>query len=83
MGVFALFSKSTKGQFQVVKLRFNLDSLNPWSLKNCRIEKASLNIPPFLNGRKCLMAQEEMETKRIAKQRIYIEHAIGRIKQFR
>ncbi|XP_044588536.1 uncharacterized protein LOC123267764 [Cotesia glomerata] len=46
-------------------------------------KRAHLNIPPFLNGRKCLSPQEEMETKRITKQRIYIEHVIGRIKQFR
>lgn len=46
-------------------------------------KRAHLNIPPFLNGRSCLSQQEECETKRIAKQRIYIEHAIGRMKQFR
>ncbi|XP_015124174.1 uncharacterized protein LOC107046167 [Diachasma alloeum] len=44
---------------------------------------AHLNIPPFLKGRKRLTAQEELQTKFIAKQRIYIEHAVGRIKQFR
>lgn len=46
-------------------------------------KQAYLNIPPFLNGRKRLSPQEEMETKRIAKQRIYVEHVIGKIKQFR
>ncbi|XP_074106840.1 uncharacterized protein LOC141532408 [Cotesia typhae] len=46
-------------------------------------KQAYLNIPPFLNGRQRLSSQEEMETKRIAKQRIYVEHVIGRIKQFR
>lgn len=46
-------------------------------------KQAFLNIPPFLNGRDRLTAQEEIETKLIAKQRIYIEHAIGRLKQFR
>lgn len=46
-------------------------------------KKAHLNIPPFLNGRVSLSQQEEIETKRIANQRIYIEHAIERIKQFR
>ncbi|XP_015179538.1 PREDICTED: uncharacterized protein LOC107068050 [Polistes dominula] len=47
------------------------------------LKQAYLNIPPFLNGRKRLSPQEEMETKLMAKQRIYIEHVIGRIKQFR
>lgn len=46
-------------------------------------KKAHLNIPPFLSGRSNLTAQEEMQTKKIAKQRIYIEHAIGRLKKFR
>ena len=34
-------------------------------------KEASLNIPPFLEGRKRLTAQEEIETKKIAKERIY------------
>ena len=46
-------------------------------------KQAHLNIPPFLNGRDRLTAQEEMLTKKIAKQRIYVEHVIGRIKNFR
>ena len=46
-------------------------------------KQAHLNIPPFLNGRDRLAAQEEMLTKKIAKQRIYVEHVIGRIKNFR
>lgn len=50
---------------------------------NVEAKQAHLNIPPFLNGRSRLTEQEEIQTKRIAKQRIYIEHAIGRIKQFR
>lgn len=44
---------------------------------------AVLNIPPFLHGRQRLTAQEEILTKRIAKQRIYVEHAIDRLKQMR
>lgn len=46
-------------------------------------KRAHLNIPPFLNGRDRLTAQEEILTKKIAKQRIYVEHVIGRIKKFR
>lgn len=46
-------------------------------------KKAYLNIPPFLNGRDRLTAQEEILTKNIAKQRIYVEHVIGRLKKFR
>ncbi|XP_044740315.1 uncharacterized protein LOC123301570 isoform X2 [Chrysoperla carnea] len=46
-------------------------------------KQAHLNIPPFLNGRDRLTAQEEILTKKIAKQRIYVEHVIGRIKNFR
>ncbi|XP_074096357.1 uncharacterized protein LOC141525693 [Cotesia typhae] len=46
-------------------------------------KRAHLNIPPFLNGRNRLTAQEEILTKKIAKQRIYVEHVIGRIKKFR
>ena len=44
---------------------------------------ATLNIPPFLNRRDHLTPQEEIETKKMAKQRIYVEHAVGRIKRFR
>lgn len=46
-------------------------------------KQAHLNIPPFLNGRDRLTPQEEILTKKIAKQRIYVEHVIGRIKKFR
>ncbi|XP_046612867.1 uncharacterized protein LOC124301615 [Neodiprion virginianus] len=46
-------------------------------------KQAHLNIPPFLNGRDRLTPQEEMSPKKIAKQRIYVEHVIGRIKKFR
>lgn len=43
----------------------------------------TLKIPPFLNGRERLTPQEEVETKRIAKLRIHVERAIGRLKKFR
>lgn len=45
--------------------------------------KVTLKIPPFLNGRDRLTPQEEVETKRIAKLRIHVERAIGRLKKFR
>ncbi|XP_033221845.1 uncharacterized protein LOC117176010 isoform X2 [Belonocnema kinseyi] len=44
---------------------------------------ASLNIPPFLKQRNRFTAQEEIATKKVAKERIYVEHAVGRLKQFR
>ena len=43
----------------------------------------TLKIPPFLNGRDKLTPQEEVETKRIARLRIHVERAIGRVKKFR
>lgn len=43
----------------------------------------SLNIPPFLRNRDRFTAQEEVATKKIAKEKIYVEHAVGRLKQFR
>lgn len=42
-----------------------------------------LNIPPFLNGRKKLTAEEEIYTKQIARVRIHVERCIERIKKFR
>ena len=44
---------------------------------------AYLNIPPFLRNRNRFTAQEEIATKKIAKERIYLEHAVDRLKQFR
>ena len=44
---------------------------------------AYLNIPPFLRNRNRFTAQEEIATKKIAKERIYVEHVVGRLKQFR
>ena len=40
------------------------------------------NIPPFLNGKQQLTADEVQEGKRIASSRIIVERAIGRIKSF-
>lgn len=42
-----------------------------------------LNITAFLKGRDRLTAEEEIQTKIIARQRIYVEHVVGRIKNFR
>ena len=44
--------------------------------------KAFLNIPPFLRKKQFSM-DEVQETRRIAKVRIHVERAIGRVKQFR
>lgn len=44
--------------------------------------KATLNIPPFLGQRQQLTSQEVEETRCIAELRIYVERAIGRVKQF-
>ena len=43
---------------------------------------ATLNIPPFLSGRKQLSAEEVQATRKIASVRIHVERAIGRIKNF-
>ena len=41
-----------------------------------------LNIPPFLEGRKQLPAEEVKKGRQIASVRIHVERAIGRIKNF-
>ena len=45
--------------------------------------KIKLYIPPFLCGRKKLTAEKEVLTKKLAKTRIHIERAIGRLTKFR
>jgi hypothetical protein len=42
-----------------------------------------LNIPEFLKGRQKLTTEEEIQTKLTAKERIYVEHVVGRIKNYR
>jgi len=42
---------------------------------------ATLNIPPFAHGKQ-LAAQATTKTRRIARARIHVERAIGRLKQF-
>lgn len=44
--------------------------------------KVDLNIPPFMEGRAQLPAQEVLEGRKIASLRIHVERAIGRIKNF-
>ena len=41
-----------------------------------------LNIPPFMEGRQQLPAEEVQEGRRIASVRIHVERAIGRIKTY-
>lgn len=41
-----------------------------------------LNISPFLKGSNNLTAEEEIETKNIARPRIFIEHVVNRLKSF-
>ena len=50
------------------------DQLQPLNIK--------LNIPPFMEGRKQLPAEEVKSGRRIASLRIHVERAIGRIKNF-
>ena len=42
-----------------------------------------LNIPPFLGDQQQFSEEDEIKTRRIAKQRIHVERAIQRIKSFR
>jgi hypothetical protein len=46
-------------------------------------EDVSLNIPPFLNGAPQLSHSDEVRTRRIAKERIHVERAIEKVKNFR
>ena len=41
-----------------------------------------LNIPPFMEGRKQLPAEEVLKGRQIASVRIHVERAIGRIKNY-
>ena len=46
-------------------------------------KKVDLNIPPCLNGRAHFTATEEINTRRIARVIIYVERAIGILKNYR
>ena len=48
-------------------------------LKNIGVE---LNIPPFMQGREQLSAEEVKEGRSISSLRIHVERAIGRMKTF-
>ena len=54
---------------------FNIESDLP--------ERVSLNIPPFLGSDGQLGIENEVKTRRIARQRIHVERTIGKIKIFR
>lgn len=42
----------------------------------------TLNIPPFLKGKKQLDANEMVETRRIATLRVHVERAMEQLKSF-
>lgn len=55
-----------------------------FKVRDLLLEKgASLNIPPFLNGRDRLTPQEELQTRRLAKARIHVERFNERLKKYR
>ena len=41
-----------------------------------------LNIPPFMEGRACLLSEEVQRGRKIASLRIHVERVIGRIKNY-
>ena len=46
-------------------------------------KEISLNLPPFLSGKKCLSKEEAMFCKKIASQRIHVERAIERLRNYK
>lgn len=46
-------------------------------------KKAFLSIPPFLDGRTQLTAEEALTGRLLAAGRIHVERAFGRLKEFR
>ena len=78
---------------EIVKKSGFLDKLEPgdlvmadrgFTIRDILMErKVDLNIPPFLNGRAHFTAGEEIRTRRIARVRIHVERAIGRLKNYR
>jgi hypothetical protein len=86
-----IFERSISDREIVIKSGF-IEKLEPgdmiladrgFTIKDILLEKqVTLNIPPFLRGRSKLSAHEELQTRRIARVRIHVERAIGRIKKF-
>lgn len=78
---------------QIVKKSGFLDRLEPedlvladrgFTIKEILTDKGvDLNIPPFLKGRKTLTANEEAQTRQIARVRIHVGRCTERIKKFR
>ena len=50
--------------------------------ENLILRGVSLNIPPFMRGKKQLSENEVVTTRRIASLRIHVERAVGRIKNY-
>ena len=45
--------------------------------------KLNLNIPPFLGGQRSFTEHDVIKTQTIAKHRIHIERAIGKVRRFK
>lgn len=54
-----------------------------FDIDNCMPDGVTLNYPPFLNDQQQFNIDEEVRTRRIAKERVHVERAIERIKNFR
>lgn len=52
-------------------------------IEDCLPDGVTLNIPPFLKDQNQLSIEDEVKTRRIAKERIHVERAIEKIKNFR
>ncbi|CAB4019513.1 Hypothetical predicted protein, partial [Paramuricea clavata] len=51
-------------------------------IEDCLPDGVTLNIPPFLKDQNQLSIEDEVKTRRIAKERIHVERAIEKIKKF-
>jgi hypothetical protein len=54
-----------------------------FTIDDCLPAGVTLNIPPFLDGKSQFCVEDEVKTRRIARQRIHVERAIEKIKNFR
>uniref|UniRef100_A0A3Q2PLK0 THAP-type domain-containing protein n=1 Tax=Fundulus heteroclitus TaxID=8078 RepID=A0A3Q2PLK0_FUNHE len=89
-GVFILYEVSDREIFEQCRI---LSHLNPGDLllvhRGFTVEDllmprhVHVNIPPFLNGREKLTAQEELLTRKIAKARIHVERYNERLNKFK